>query len=77
MLSFVFAFPVVTMLVLGGVFDDNDPAFEGALPSDYYVAAHFGVVIAAVGLIMLPVHIASYRETGVRDDDDEQFCDAG
>jgi ABC-2 type transport system permease protein len=64
-LSFVFAFPVLTMLVLGGVFDANDPAFEGALPSDYYVAAYFGVVIAAVGLIMLPVHIASYREAGV------------
>jgi ABC-2 type transport system permease protein len=56
---------VITVLVLGGVFDDDDPAFEGALPSDYYIAAYFGVVIAAVGLIMLPVHIASYREAGV------------
>ena len=64
-LAFVFAFPVITVLVLGGVFDDDDPAFEGALPSDYYIAAYFGVVIAAVGLIMLPVHIASYREAGV------------
>jgi ABC-2 type transport system permease protein len=64
-LAFVIAFPVITVLVLGGVFDDDDEAFEGALPSDYYIAAYFGVVIAAVGLIMLPVHIASYRETGV------------
>ena len=38
-LTFVFAFPVLTVLVLGGVFDDDDPNFEGALPSDYYVAA--------------------------------------
>jgi ABC-2 type transport system permease protein len=64
-LTFVFAFPVLTVLVLGGVFDDNDPNFEGALPSDYYIAAYIGVVIAAIGLVMLPVHLASYRERGV------------
>ncbi len=64
-LSFVFAFPVVTVLVLGGVFDSDDAAFEGRIPSDYYAAAYVGVVIAAIGLIMLPVQIASYREAGV------------
>jgi ABC-2 type transport system permease protein len=64
-LTFVFGFPVLTVLVLGGVFDEDDPAFEGALPSDYYVAAYIGVVIAAIGLVMLPVHLASYRERGV------------
>ena len=64
-LIFVFAFPVLTVLILGGVFDDDDPAFEGALPSDYYIAAYIGVVIAAIGLVMLPVHLASYRERGV------------
>ena len=35
------------------------------LPSDYYVAAYIGVVIAAIGLVMLPVHLATYRERGV------------
>jgi ABC-2 type transport system permease protein len=64
-LTFVFAFPVLTVLVLGGVFDDDDPNFEGALPSDYYVAAYIGVVIAAIGLVMLPVHLATYRERGI------------
>ncbi|MEM7286383.1 MAG: ABC transporter permease [Actinomycetota bacterium] len=64
-LTFVFAFPVITVLVLGGVFGDNDPAFEGAKPSDYYAAGYIGVVIAAIGLIMLPVHLAGYRERGV------------
>ncbi len=64
-LTFVFAFPVLTVLVLGGVFDDDDPNFEGVLPSDYYVAAYIAVVIAAIGLVMLPVHLASYRERGV------------
>jgi ABC-2 type transport system permease protein len=64
-LTFVFGFPVLTVLILGGVFDDDDPNFEGALPSDYYIAAYIGVVIAAIGLVMLPVHLASYRERGV------------
>jgi ABC-2 type transport system permease protein len=64
-LTFVFAFPVLTVLILGGVFDDDDPSFEGAIPSDYYIAAYIGVVIAAIGLVMLPVHLASYRERGV------------
>jgi ABC-2 type transport system permease protein len=64
-LTFVFAFPVLTVLILGGVFDDDDPNFEGAIPSDYYIAAYIGVVIAAIGLVMLPVHLASYRERGV------------
>ena len=64
-LTFVFAFPVLTVVILGGVFDEDDPNFEGALPSDYYIAAYIGVVIAAIGLVMLPVHLASYRERGV------------
>jgi ABC-2 type transport system permease protein len=64
-LVFVFAFPVLTVLILGGVFEDDDPSFEGAVPSDYYVAAYIGVVIAAIGLIMLPVHLATYRERGI------------
>ncbi len=64
-MTFVVAFPVITVLVLGGVFDEDDPTFGGASPSDYYVAAYFGVVIAAVGLVMVPVHVATYRERGV------------
>jgi ABC-2 type transport system permease protein len=64
-LIFVFAFPVITVLVLGGVFKKGDTAYEGAAPSDYYVAGYIGVVLAAIGLIMLPVHLASYRERGV------------
>jgi ABC-2 type transport system permease protein len=64
-LTFVFVFPVLTVLILGGVFDDDDANFEGTLPSDYYIAAYIGVVIAAIGLVMLPVHLASYRERGI------------
>ena len=64
-LIFVVAFPAMTVLVLGGVFGANDPSFEGIDPSQWFVAAYIGVVIATTGLIMLPVHIAGYRHAGV------------
>ena len=65
-LTFVFVFPVVTMLIIGGSFGTSpDPAFDGANPAHWYVASYLTVVIAATGLIMIPVDLASYRERGV------------
>ena len=65
-LTFVFAFPVVTMLIIGGSFGTKpDPAFAGTNPAHWYVASYLTVVMAATGLVMLPVHLASYRERGV------------
>jgi ABC-2 type transport system permease protein len=65
-LTFVFAFPIVTMLIIGGAFGTKpDPAFDGTNPAHWYVASYLTVVIAATGLVMLPVHLASYRERGV------------
>src|SRR6204780_5633228 len=65
-LVFVFAFPVVTMLIIGGAFGTApDAAFDWVNPSHWYVASYLTVVIAATGLIMIPVHLASYRERGV------------
>ena len=65
-LTFVFAFPIVTMLIIGGAFGTTpDRAFEFTNPSHWYVASYLTVTIAAGGLVMLPVHLASYRERGV------------
>ncbi len=65
-LTFVFAFPVVTMLIIGGSFGTTpDRAFDFVNPAHWYVASYLTVVIAAAGLVMLPVHLASYRERGV------------
>jgi ABC-2 type transport system permease protein len=65
-LTFVLVFPIVTMLIIGGAFGtDPDPAFAGQNPSQWYVASYFTVVIASTGLVMLPVHLAAYRERGV------------
>ncbi len=64
-LTFVVAFPILTMLIIGGSFGRSpDEAFP-VDPAHWYVASYFTVVIGATGLIMLPVHIASYRERGV------------
>lgn len=64
-LIFTLAFPIVLLIVLIGSFKPNDPAFGGQQPSNYYLASYIGVVIGAIGLIALPVHLASYRERGV------------
>ncbi len=63
---FVFVFPVVTMLIIGGSFGTTPTvAFDWVNPAHWYVASYLTVVIAATGLIMVPVHLASYRERGV------------
>ena len=65
-LTFVFAFPILTMLIIGGSFGRSpDESFSGVDPAHWYVASYFTVVIGATGLVSLPVHIASYRERGV------------
>ena len=65
-LTFVFAFPVITMLIIGGAFGTApNPGFDHTNPAHWYVASYLTVVIAATGLVMLPVHLASYRERGV------------
>jgi ABC-2 type transport system permease protein len=65
-LTFVFVFPIVTMLIIGGAFGTKpDPAFNYTNPAHWYVASYLTVVIGAIGLVMVPVHLASYRERGV------------
>jgi ABC-2 type transport system permease protein len=65
-LAFVFAFPVVTVLVIAGSFASEDaPDFGGYDPAEWYVSSYLAVVIAAIGLVMVPVHVAAYRERGV------------
>jgi ABC-2 type transport system permease protein len=59
-------FPVATVLILAGVFGQApDPEFAGVAPDDHYLAGYVGVVLAALGLITIPVHVATHRELGV------------
>lgn len=64
---FTLGLPVVMEFVMGGVFGNKaDPDFYRGLGAmDYYMGAYVGLVVAALGLITLPTHIATYRERGV------------
>ncbi|WP_182348015.1 ABC transporter permease [Tomitella gaofuii] len=64
-LIFVVAFPVVGMLIIGSSFGTEADEVFPVDPTQWYVASYFTTVIGAIGLVMLPVHIASYRERGV------------
>ncbi len=65
-LLFTFAFPVVVLVVLAGVFGSYPTVdFESARPVDYYLASYLAVVIAALSLVALAVHVTTYRERGV------------
>ena len=64
---FTFALPVIFVFVMGGVFGNKPSAdvFRGVGPMDYYVPAYFGLVLAAIGVVALPVHLTAYRERGI------------
>jgi ABC-2 type transport system permease protein len=60
------AFPAVTVLILAGVFGSEiDPEFANVRPSEHYVVGYVGVVVAQMGLVSLPVLVASDRELGI------------
>lgn len=62
---FTVGFPILCMLILGGVFGTEPTDGFPVNPSHWYLTSYFTVMIGATGLVMLPVHIASYRERGV------------
>ncbi len=67
-LLFSFAFPVLVLVLLGGIFGSQHMkhgAYEGVKMMDWYVPAFMGLVIASIGTISLPVHLSAYRERGV------------
>lgn len=67
-MSFVFVYPVIVIVVLFGFFADlsvEEGPLAGVSMVDNYVPAYAGLVIASLGLLGLPVHLAGYRELGV------------
>lgn len=67
-LVFSFAFPILVLVLLGGIFGDQpmeQGAYQGVKMMDWYVPGYIGLVIASIGTISLPVHLSSYRERGV------------
>lgn len=66
---FTLALPPLVLYVLSEVFGNTpDPQgvmFGGVGPATYYLPAYIGLVVASLGVIGLPVHLAAYRERGV------------
>jgi ABC-2 type transport system permease protein len=70
---FTFAFPFFMLFVLAGVFGNEVEApgtedyeiWRGVGPADYYAPAYVVLVAASIGLIALPMRLATYRERGV------------
>ncbi len=64
---FAFALPITILFVMGGVFgNESDPGvYRGVGAMNYYIPAYIALVVASVGLISLPTHLATNRERGV------------
>jgi ABC-2 type transport system permease protein len=72
---FVLAFPLMMMVLLAAVFGNNHADAEkvqngmliwrGVTPANYYTAASVAGIVAALGLITLPINLAGYRERGI------------
>jgi ABC-2 type transport system permease protein len=66
-LVFVLGLPLVMQVVMGAVFgnDVEEGFYRGVGAMDYYMGAYVALVVAALGFINLPTHLAAYRERGV------------
>jgi ABC-2 type transport system permease protein len=64
---FTLALPPLVLFVLAQVFGDTPDAqfYRGVGPTTFYTPAYIALVVASLGLIGLPVHLAAYRERGV------------
>ena len=72
---FVLAFPLMMMVLLAAVFGNSQTdarklqngmlIWRGVTPANYYTAASVAVIVAALGLMTLPITLAGYRERGI------------
>ena len=66
---FTLALPPLVLYVLAEVFgnvpDPQGVVYRGVGAVTYYVPAYVALVAASLGIIGMPVHLASYRERGV------------
>jgi len=72
---FVLVFPLMMMMLLAAVFGNKQAdahkiqngmlMWRGVTPANYYTAASVAGIVAALGLLTLPISLASYRERGI------------
>lgn len=63
---FTFAFPLIILFVFGSIFG-NEPVeeFGGKGTVDLSVPGYIGMLIGTLGMIGLPISLATYREQGI------------
>jgi ABC-2 type transport system permease protein len=63
-LIFTFGLPLIFLPVLGSVFGTipDTELYRGFGAMSFYTPAYVGLVIASLGLIQLPLHLANYKE---------------
>jgi ABC-2 type transport system permease protein len=64
---FALALPLITLFVLGGVFGNTPEVgyYAGVGAMDFYTPAYVALVLASIGVISIPTHLAGNRERGV------------
>jgi ABC-2 type transport system permease protein len=72
---FVLAFPLMMIMLLAAVFGNNQAdahniqngmlVWRGVTPANYYTAASVAGIVAALGLMTLPITLTSYRQRGI------------
>ena len=72
---FVLAFPLMMMMLLAAVFGNNQAdahniqngmlVWRGVTPANYYTAASVADIVAALGLMTLPITLTGYRQRGI------------
>lgn len=72
---FVLAFPLMMMMLLSAVFGNHQAdankiqsgmlMWRGVTPANYYAAASVAVIVAALGLMTLPITLVDYRQRGI------------
>jgi ABC-2 type transport system permease protein len=67
-LIFTLALPLLILMLLGGIFGGNPihhGRYAGIRTMNYFLPGYVGLVLASIGTISLPVHLAGYRERGI------------
>ncbi len=64
---FVLVLPLIVLYILNGVFGNQpEPSvYEGLGAVNFYTPSYVALVVATVGVLSVPVHLAGYREQGV------------
>lgn len=63
---FTLVMPVMLLVVFGGVFGNEPlPFLAGYGQVDLSVPGYFGMIIGTIGMISLPITLASYRQNGI------------